>query len=209
MASSITSRYLSEAEWERAARGAEARRYPWGDSIDVTRANYFATRKGERVAGSPFPEGRTPEGVDHLAGNVWEWTRSAYRPYPYVVGDGRDRLDGDCECCVAARSPAVRTPCEQPSEKITPPLSATTSSVFGWCRLAFALDCRNLRYRNVCHKTGPVIPLTANPFTTVPARTFAASELAPSSSAAASWNGVSAHGQTATVRHWRVGSPSL
>jgi hypothetical protein len=40
-----------------------------------------------------FPEGPTPEGVYDLMGNVADWTRSAYKPYPYIAGDGRERLD--------------------------------------------------------------------------------------------------------------------
>jgi formylglycine-generating enzyme required for sulfatase activity len=84
----------SEAEWEYAARRATRRIYPWGnEEPDAERANYEITYNGTSAVGC-FPAGATPEdGICDLAGNVWEWTRSEYRSYPYNPDDGREDMD--------------------------------------------------------------------------------------------------------------------
>ncbi len=72
----------TEAMWERAARGSEGRRYPWGDSpVSAARANYDFHYGGTLPVGS-LPAGATPDGIYDLAGNVKEWTTSRFTSYP-------------------------------------------------------------------------------------------------------------------------------
>lgn len=78
-------RLPSETEWERASRGTDGRRWPWGDRFDEARAVVWDNAKALGVTTVPvdqFPGGESADGVRHLAGNVEEWVADVLLPYP-------------------------------------------------------------------------------------------------------------------------------
>ncbi len=83
-------RLPTEVEREAATRGFEGRVYAYGDAFDSAKANTYETRIHRTAPVGIFPQGNTPEGVADLSGNIWEWTSSLERPYPYVATDGRE-----------------------------------------------------------------------------------------------------------------------
>jgi formylglycine-generating enzyme required for sulfatase activity len=83
-------RLPTSLEWERAVRGTDQRRYPWGDEApNAERANYKDTGIGRPTPVGCFPAGEAACGALDGAGNVWEWLATPYAE-PELVDARKD-----------------------------------------------------------------------------------------------------------------------
>jgi formylglycine-generating enzyme required for sulfatase activity len=101
-------RLPTEAEFERAVRGTDGRRFAWGNNKPTEELTVALGRSGPLEVGSR-PKGNGPFGHSDLAGNVWEWVNDLYDPYAYRRDNAKTGQPGTCEAIMSALAEIKRS----------------------------------------------------------------------------------------------------
>jgi formylglycine-generating enzyme required for sulfatase activity len=137
-----------EAEFERAVRGDDGRRFPWGAETPTRDRTVFAAAAPEDVGS--HPAGRGPYGHDDLAGNVWEWMEDLYDPYAYRRPSAARGEPGTCDEITAAQN-ELRTKGMQGFTGTNPIPTECERSIRGG---AYNYPAEGLRSTNRVHHPG-------------------------------------------------------